>query len=266
MEKKKLIILLPGNPGIIYAYDNFIQFLEEKIPDSKVYCHPHLGQRPSDSPLLDITLGDQLQHHKAFIEQKKSAYPDHDLYLVGHSLGGLLSAQIFRENIFPLKKVILICPFYKLCHPNIWVIKGLKRKRFHSFLKGTVKAVGKSPSPVQKVLQKTLGLKSFGDRIFSDFKKENFTHNFFSLLKNYPPYYEELDLSLWLKEGIDEKSKSKLFFIFAKRDLWAPKSVFKSIPKEIQKTYDKNLSHGFCLDTKQSNRVAEMIQKSLPIS
>ena len=90
--------------------------------------------------------------------------------------------------------------------------------------------------------------------------------NFFSLLKNYPPYYEKLDLSHWFEEGLDEKSKAKLFFIFGKRDPWAPKSVYRSIPKEIPKIYDKNISHGFCLDSKQSHHVAEIVQKRLSIS
>ncbi len=263
MERKKIIILLPGNPGIIYTYDNFIKFLEEKIPHSTVFCPPHLGQKSSDHTYDNITLLDQLNHHKKFIEEKRNKFPERDFYLVGHSLGGLLSAQIFREKIFPFKKVFLICPFYKLCHPNIWFIKGLKRPRFNSFLKKTVKVLGKSPRPFQKVLQKTLGLKAFGDRIFSDFKRENFKHNFFSLLQSYPAYYENLDLNKWFKEELDEEDKSKLFFIFAKRDPWAPKTVFRSLPDDISKTYEKKLNHGFCLDLKQSKLVADIIQEKI---
>ena len=90
LNQRNLFIVIPGNPGMPYAYDNFIQSLQEHHKGDAFYCHPHLGQAQGDGFYPSLTIDDLIQDHATFIKEKVDHYRDHQLILIGHSLGGLL--------------------------------------------------------------------------------------------------------------------------------------------------------------------------------
>lgn len=261
--KKNLFILIPGNPGMSYAYDNFIYSLKKTHKEDFFYCHQHLGQGTNDDFFPSLTIEDLINDHSEFIERKLKQHKDHNLILIGHSLGGLLSLEIFQRKLFPIHKAVLLCPFIELSFPNIWFVKGLKQKGFQKGLKHFVNIVGKSPNPIKKPIQKLFNLGDYGEQIFEDFTRENFKYNFFSLLQRYPRHYEKLNLIHWLRTEATQEEKEKLFFIFANKDPWSPKTLYQKLPPSVPKVFDRRFRHNFCLDSWQCNIMASLINKRL---
>ena len=262
-SKKNLFIIIPGNPGMDYAYDDFIQSLKKIHKDDFFYCHQHLGQATHDDFFPSLSIEDLINDHKEFIESKIKQHKDCHLILIGHSLGGLLSLEIFQKKFFPIHKVFLLCPFIELSFPNIWFVKGLKKKGFQNGLRRFVNIVGKAPAPLQKPIQKFFNLGDYGEQIFEDFNRENFKYNFFSLLQRYPLHYENLNLMSWLTKKATQEEKESLFFIFAKRDPWSPKTLYKKLPPSIPKVFEPRFDHNFCLNSSQCKIMASLIHKRL---
>ena len=262
-NKKNLFIIIPGNPGMTYAYDDFIRSLKMSQKDDVFYCHQHLGQGRDDGFFPSLTIDDLIQDHTDFIERKIGQYKDHNLILIGHSLGGLLGLEMFQKKLIPIHKMFLLCPFIELSTPNKWFVKGLKKKSFNKGLKGFVNIVNRAPSPIQKPIQKFFNLKNHGPQIFEDFSRENFKYNFFSLLRKYPQHYENLNLIQWLRDFTTQDEKKKLFFVFAKNDPWSPRKLYNRLPQSIEKKFDHRFDHNFCLDPSQCNLMASLINKNL---
>ena len=246
-----------------YAYDYFIQSLKKSHEEDLFYCHQHLGQASNDGFFPSLTIEDLINDHKEFIEAKIKQHEDRNLILIGHSLGGLLSLEIFKNKFFPIHKVFLLCPFIELSIPNIWFVKGLKKKGFQKGLRRFVNILGKAPVQLQKPIQKFFNLGEFGEQIFEDFNRENFKYNFFSLLQRYPPHYENLNLTHWLAEQTTKEEKEKLFFIFVNRDPWSPKKLYRKLPPSIPKLFDSRMDHNFCLNSSQCKIMASLINKRL---
>ena len=263
LSQKNLFILIPGNPGMSYAYDYFINSLKKRHEGDLFYCHQHLGQATNDDFFPSLTIEDLINDHREFIESKMSLHGECNLILIGHSLGGLLSLEIFQKKLLPIHRVFLLCPFIELSFPNIWFVKSLKRKGFQNGLKRFVNIVGKAPGPLQKPIQNFFNLGDYGEQIFEDFNRENFKYNFFSLLQRYPLHYENLDLMDWLRTKAAPEDKEKLYFIFAKRDPWSPKTLYKKLPDSIPKTFDPRINHNFCLNSSQCKIMATLIHKRL---
>ena len=68
-SKKNLFIIIPGNPGMAYAYDYFIQALKKTHEEDLFYCHQHLGQASNDGFFPSLTIEDLINDHKEFIEE-----------------------------------------------------------------------------------------------------------------------------------------------------------------------------------------------------
>ena len=262
-KQKNLFIIIPGNPGMTYAYDDLIKSLKSSNKEDLFYCHHHLGQGPNDGFYPSLTIDDLINDHTDFIKDKVKQHSNRNLILIGHSLGGLLSLEIFRQNQFPIHKIFLLCPFIELSFPNEWFVKGLKKKSFQNGLRHFVDVLGQAPSEIQKPLQKLFNLRAHGSQIFQDFRRENFKYNFFSLLQRYPIHYEKLNLTHWLIKETTQEEKNKLFFVFAKRDPWSPQNLYKKLPASIPKMFEQRFDHNFCLDPSQCEIMASLINKNL---
>jgi pimeloyl-ACP methyl ester carboxylesterase len=92
---KQVILLIPGNPGIISFYTTVIQKLyqETKIPVIGL-SHPGLSKDLAPSAEGPMTCRMQVQHKLDFIE--KHIPSDVKLILVGHSIGGFMAVEIMK--------------------------------------------------------------------------------------------------------------------------------------------------------------------------
>ena len=67
----------------------------------------------------------------------------------------------------------------------------------------------------------------------------------------------------WLRADATPEEQEKLYFIFAKRDPWSPKTLYKKLPPSIPKVFDPRFDHNFCLNPEQCNIMASLIHKRL---
>uniref|UniRef100_A0A1L8DBY4 Lipid droplet-associated hydrolase n=1 Tax=Nyssomyia neivai TaxID=330878 RepID=A0A1L8DBY4_9DIPT len=106
-DNKKVIVLVPGNPGFKAFYDEFASEvydnLGQKIP---IIQTGHLGQerlsRHYDSNLPPIEGNEHLYNLDAQVKHKidiiKSTVPeDRDLFIIGHSIGSWMILEMLKD-------------------------------------------------------------------------------------------------------------------------------------------------------------------------
>ncbi|CAG0898334.1 unnamed protein product [Cyprideis torosa] len=100
---KKLVVVIPGNPGVADFYGTFINFLSASLPSHYgVLVIGHAGHATPNS-LLETFLSfwrpfstdDQIQHKIQFLE--RYAPVGTDVILVGHSIGCFISLEIMKH-------------------------------------------------------------------------------------------------------------------------------------------------------------------------
>ncbi|KAF7286822.1 hypothetical protein GWI33_003879 [Rhynchophorus ferrugineus] len=106
----KIIILIPGNPGITHFYQKFAKTLYERS-EIPVWCVGHAGHNFSDRsvtfPKFDDNkhlygLSGQVEHKLEFFN--KYVPENAQVYLIGHSIGAYMCLEIL-ENISIKNKV-----------------------------------------------------------------------------------------------------------------------------------------------------------------
>ncbi|KAH9824929.1 hypothetical protein DFH28DRAFT_10765 [Melampsora americana] len=116
---KVLIILIPGNPGLVNFYDDFLnltfQNLSLKKISSQIICVGHLGhslnQSNSDLRFLKNfnlmseqdgypTLQDQIEYHQDFVERLEGLVDleKTKVVLIGHSVGAHIAAKVLEKH------------------------------------------------------------------------------------------------------------------------------------------------------------------------
>lgn len=106
VNEKLLIIVIPGNPGAIEYYEEFVcslyEGLQRAVPIWAVSHAGHTGLSPEQNTGPQIgdheefyNLEGQIQHKIAFISQYVPA--DRDLILVGHSIGAYIILELFKR-------------------------------------------------------------------------------------------------------------------------------------------------------------------------
>ncbi|XP_048519496.1 lipid droplet-associated hydrolase isoform X4 [Dendroctonus ponderosae] len=100
---KELIILIPGNPGVVGFYKQFANSLYEKT-DIPVWCLSHAGHNLAENSITKLPnftehrnlygLKGQVKHKVDFLEK----YLPHDakVYLIGHSIGSYMALEVLN--------------------------------------------------------------------------------------------------------------------------------------------------------------------------
>lgn len=107
-DKKNVVIVIPGNPGIPHFYEGFIKSLKSKLPsETPVWVLGHAGhvQPPKG---LEISMPGEKDWHKYYgltaqIEHKiqfiKTYVPDDaKIYLIGHSIGCWFILNVLKNK------------------------------------------------------------------------------------------------------------------------------------------------------------------------
>jgi len=104
LQSSQLIIVIPGNPGLIGYYETFMAALHENLQGKFViWGIGHGGhEKPSsvDLPCINknpdlFTLDGQIKHKISFID--KYVGPGPKLHLVGHSIGGKIATELVKH-------------------------------------------------------------------------------------------------------------------------------------------------------------------------
>ncbi|GAA5861136.1 hypothetical protein JCM3774_002202 [Rhodotorula dairenensis] len=116
-EPTKLVILmLPGNPGLVSYYREFLPLIRDALPadlkgQTVIHAIGHLGHTPSATsaerrgfkPNAQATLEDQVADKVAYVDELAETYRfgEEDapkLVLLGHSIGAWIGLQVLKER------------------------------------------------------------------------------------------------------------------------------------------------------------------------
>ncbi|KAH3900921.1 bifunctional triacylglycerol lipase/ester hydrolase SCDLUD_002381 [Saccharomycodes ludwigii] len=115
-----LVIFVPGNPGIINFYSNFLRSLVEKYPKYEIYGLSHRGFTGGDSNFGELyDLNQQVENTRFLLSNilndRKGANDNNNtqrpLILMGHSMGCyVLQKNIIENYQLNYKKIIFFMP------------------------------------------------------------------------------------------------------------------------------------------------------------
>uniref|UniRef100_A0A0E0CD69 Lipid droplet-associated hydrolase n=1 Tax=Oryza meridionalis TaxID=40149 RepID=A0A0E0CD69_9ORYZ len=97
------VLLIPGNPGIVAFYKDFIEELYENLG----------GQASITERGRLFSLHEQIDHKVDFIEQEFQ-HSEQSLVLVGHSIGAYICLEIFKRLQKKVKLCVGLYPFLTL--------------------------------------------------------------------------------------------------------------------------------------------------------
>ncbi|XP_030750951.1 lipid droplet-associated hydrolase [Sitophilus oryzae] len=136
-DTNKIIIFIPGNPGVVSFYNKFAQTLYERS-EIPVWCVGHAGHNFADKSITTFPkfedhkslygLKGQVEHKVEFF--KKYVPQDAKIYLVAHSIGSYVSLELLEhpdiknriENVY-------------LLFPTVEHMANTKNGKFLNFVK-----------------------------------------------------------------------------------------------------------------------------------
>ncbi|XP_054803302.1 uncharacterized protein LOC129306639 isoform X2 [Prosopis cineraria] len=109
------VLLIPGNPGVVTFYVDFIEFLYEQLGGSaSITAIGHISHTKKDWERGRLfSLEEQINHKIVFIrEELQNA--DIPILLVGHSIGSYISIEVFKRSPEKVKYCVALYPFLTL--------------------------------------------------------------------------------------------------------------------------------------------------------
>jgi len=273
---KKIILIIPGNPGLASYYEDFMLSLKSKLPDE--YSIWTLGHGGHDIPKGGENIPSLSDHGELFnlesvIKQKidfvkANISSDQEVTLIGHSIGAKMVIEVIRANVANVKKGCLLFPTIE----NMITSPAGKRmkytvKSFPTYLLMSIAwMMSCLPKTVlSKMVRFWLQLKSTPHLTNScleatlDLINSRVIQNVLFLL------IFELNTILDLDYNLINELKGKLWFYYGVDDHWVPlkyhEDLVKNVPNVDAEVCTENIAHAFVLAS--SHKMAEIVANKL---
>lgn len=156
--KKRLNVLLPGNPGLVSYYEDVAVELSQ-LTQSPVLVVGYLGFHSNPTVTLpSFDLEAQISHSRKVVEEASMEYDR--VCLVGHSIGALIALECAADND-KVDSISLLMPFLAANDAN----PGYLSKKRLAAIPGLAKLlalvgffVSRSPSFVRRAVMPTAGM------------------------------------------------------------------------------------------------------------
>ncbi|ODV77891.1 uncharacterized protein CANTADRAFT_91344 [Suhomyces tanzawaensis NRRL Y-17324] len=127
-ETARLLMFIPGNPGLVEYYTTYLDLLQEQFPTLEIVCASHAGYQTTKSkdeeevPYKYYGLKFQTQHKHEILKEHILRHHSHgkkvDLYFLSHSMGSYvlqrlivkLNEDVELKGKFKIKLGGFICP------------------------------------------------------------------------------------------------------------------------------------------------------------
>jgi len=125
---EQVIVIIPGNPGVVEFYETFVLHLSEKLSSSACAQIPilvvgHVGHSRTDlNEGRLFTLREQIEHKERFLLDH---FPNNTtFYLLGHSVGSYISLNVFireieSENRKRIRQLVHLFPTIQYLYPGL---------------------------------------------------------------------------------------------------------------------------------------------------
>ncbi|EDO34015.1 predicted protein, partial [Nematostella vectensis] len=264
-------VIIPGNPGLIEYYDDFIislfQWSGKTLP---IYGVSHAGklknkQDEEASPECTICTGtyslqEQIKHKQDYIENHIP--PSMKIVLIGHSIGAYIALKLLKESsrAADIVKLILLFPTIErmAATPNGRIITPIVNY-FKWFAVSTVSVVSYLPTSFTRLLVRWWfsGKNTTNSVVDTTMKLLTSDASNNCLGMAYCEMQEVQDLDT---EVIGNNLK-KIIFYYGSSDQWAPVSYYEELKSRFPEgeiyLCQRGFEHAFVLSA--SVEVAEMV-------
>ncbi|XP_077394565.1 lipid droplet-associated hydrolase isoform X1 [Festucalex cinctus] len=279
--QKVLVLVIPGNPGLVGFYRTFIQTLYDLFGcHHPVWAVSHAGHcmppasmemvEDADSTVDRDTFGlnGQIEHKLAFL--RKHVPKETNLILVGHSIGCYIILEIMKRDaslkivkavmLFPTIERMALTPQGKvatpvLCHMryvaylSIFLLSLLPETLKRSLVQLVLAGIGSLDHSVVQPTVDLLGGDSAANAVYMA--------------------GQEMRKVLERDDRTIKKNLQKLIFYYGAADHWCPVQYYREIKKDFPtgdfRLCENGFRHAFVLDAGRevAKMVAEWIQSHL---
>ncbi|KAH1258841.1 Lipid droplet-associated hydrolase [Glycine max] len=243
------VLFVPGNPGVILFYKDFVEFLYELLEGTaSVTAIGHVSHsRKNLEHGRMFSLQEQIDHKIDFIREELENV-EIPILLVGHSIGSYISIEMFKKSPEKVKYCIGLYPFLTLNpHSTTQLVIGkiAKSQVLAAALSYLTASLGLLPVQALRFLVR----KSLGKSWSANAVEAACSH--LSQLSEAPDW-------IFMRER-----KAQLAFLFGVDDHWGPLHLLEEISKHVpgMATYieRENHTHGFCCTEAGSLWVAQHV-------
>ncbi|XP_044760095.1 lipid droplet-associated hydrolase-like [Coccinella septempunctata] len=264
-QREKLILIIPGNPGITGFYKNFMEILHRKH-ECPVWAIGYSGHEEYRQKSINtefpglIGLRQQIEQKYSFI--KEYVPEDSELHVIGHSIGSYMTLELLKEPdiekrifktylLFPTIEGMIQTPngrfLYRFVRPILRIVYFLSW--FFSILPRTI-----SLSLLSIYMFLT-------DMPFSHRETIYYLINANVLRQVFSLAFEELEQ---VKERDDEnlkKNSHRVHILYSETDGWCLPEFYTKIKKDFPdiQARTSRFNHAFIFNENQD--VAEVVSK-----
>ena len=114
----RLILIVPGNPGVAVFYVPFAASLAASHPESGIVVVGHAGhdQKRSEKGGVFVDLFGQVEHKAQVLMH---AFPSKHLVLIGHSVGSWIILELLARGKVKPDFVFHLCPTFSFIYEGL---------------------------------------------------------------------------------------------------------------------------------------------------
>ncbi|KAL1352161.1 uncharacterized protein [Arachis hypogaea] len=260
------VLLVPGNPGVILFYQDFVEFLYDQLEgNASITAIGHISHtRKNWEHGRLFSLEEQINHKVDFIreELQKNEIP---IVLVGHSIGSYIAIEIFKRFPGKVKYCVGLYPFLTM-NPESktqLVIGKISESQILSIaLCYLIASLGLLPVQALRFIIRNSVAKSWStdavDATCSHLSQYHVMRNvFYMAMTEFRKFAEGPDWTF-----IRER-KAQISFLFGDDDHWGPLHVLEEISKQVPgitvAVERENHTHGFSCTEAGSLWVAQHV-------
>ncbi|MED6192177.1 hypothetical protein PIB30_007709 [Stylosanthes scabra] len=230
------VLLVPGNPGVILFYKDFVEFLYEHLEGTaSITAIGHISHtRKNWEHGRLFSLEEQINHKVDFIreELQNAEIP---IVLVGHSIGSYIAIEIFKRFPEKVKYCIGLYPFLTMnpeSKTQLVIGKISESRILSTALCYLIASLGFLPVPILRFIIRNSMAKSWSadavDATCSHLSQYHVMRNvFYMAMTEFRKFAEVLD---W---AFIRERKSQISFLFGDDDHWGPLQVLEEISKQV---------------------------------
>ncbi|KAH9674413.1 alpha/beta-Hydrolases superfamily protein [Citrus sinensis] len=235
-DPKLHVLFVPGNPGVITFYKDFVQSLYEHLGGNASISA--IGSAAQTKKNYDhgrlFSLDEQVEHKMDFIRQELQN-TEVPIVLVGHSIGAYVALEMLKRSSEKVIYYIGLYPFLALIRPSVTqsIIGKVAASNIASTaLSYIIASLGILPSKALRFLVSN----SLGRSWSATAVEAACTHlSQYHVMRNvlFMTMTEFKQLTKTPDWAFMRENQSKIAFLFGVDDHWGPQELYEEISKQV---------------------------------